>query len=154
MKSKPNKPPKLKKDGTPSRQGLGGGRKTVVLTDKQKSELELLAAVLKLDQIADYFNIAHRTFDEILARDDDVAALYKRGKAKAIATVGSTLLSKARTGDNSAMFFYLKTQGGYRETSNLNHSSEDGTMTPQVLEGDALDAALAARGINPTLLEE
>ena len=131
-----------------------GGRPLIIFTDEQKKEVQTLAAVLTTDQIADYFNIAHRTFDEILARDADVAALYKRGKAKAIASVGSTLLSKARQGDNASMMFFLKTQGGYRETSNLNHSSEDGTMTPQVLEGDALDAALAARGINPKLLEE
>lgn len=148
------KAPLIKTDGKPSKQGQGGGRPLVKLTPEQIEKVELLSSVLTLDQIADYFGIAHSTFDSILARDEEVSRLYKRGRSAAIGAVGSSLLKKARSGDNQSMFFYLKTQGGYRETTHVDHSSTDGTMSPAVLEGEALDKALAERGINLKLLEE
>lgn len=39
-----------------------GGRPLIVLTDEQRSELETLAAVLNVEQIADYFGISRRVF--------------------------------------------------------------------------------------------
>jgi hypothetical protein len=32
------------------------------------------------------------------------------------------------------MVFWMKTQAGWRETSNTNHLSEDGSMTPKVIK--------------------
>ena len=86
------------------------------LTDDQIRELETLAAVLNQKQIADYFGIPHRTFQAILERDESVSASYKRGKARAIASVAGGLLKQAREGNTSASMFYLKTQAGWRET--------------------------------------
>jgi hypothetical protein len=51
-------------------------------------------------------------------------------KAKANATVGGALFNKAKGGDTSAMIFWMKTQAGWREKTDLNHTSEDGSMTP------------------------
>ena len=117
---KPRKAPLIKKDGTPSKQGQGGGPTPIKLTDEQRAELVPLSAVLTLDQIADYFGIAHSTFDAILARDEEVSRLYKKGRAKAVAVIGGSVISKARKGDNQSMFFYLKTQAGWRETDRSN----------------------------------
>ena len=52
-------------------------------------------------------------------------------KAKANATIGGALFNKAKTGDTSAMIFWMKTQAGWREKADINHTSEDGSMTLQ-----------------------
>ncbi|WP_232823175.1 DNA-packaging protein [Oceanibium sediminis] len=102
------------------------GRKPIVLSDAQVNEVETLAALLNQDQIADYLGISRNTFRAICARDADVAARYKRGKAKAIAHVANGLLQKARSGDTTSSIFYLKTQAGWRETAAIEHSGPDG----------------------------
>ncbi len=97
-------------------------RKT--LTKKQISEVETLAAVLSQEQIADYFGMSRVTFDAIKERSPAVSLQYKRGKAKAIASIGSNLISKARGGDLGAICFYLKTQGGYSEKQEEINTSD------------------------------
>ena len=42
------------------------------------------------------------------------------GKAETIAKVAGTLVNKALKGDTASAIFYLKTQAGWRETSNVN----------------------------------
>lgn len=44
-------------------------------------------------------------------------------KAKANATVGGRLYNKAIGGDTTAMIFWMKTQGGWREGQNIDHTS-------------------------------
>lgn len=92
------------------------------LTDAQKAEVETLAAVLTAAQIADYFGIGRTTFFALMARDEEIAERYKRGKARAIGAVAQSLITKARAGDTASMIFYLKTQAGWRETSVLEHA--------------------------------
>jgi DNA-binding CsgD family transcriptional regulator len=96
-------------------QGEGGGRPKIVLTPDQIREVETLSAVLSQPQIADYLGIAQRTFEAILARDEDVYAAYKRGKARAIQRVAASLIEKAVEGNAPQQIFYLKTQGGWKE---------------------------------------
>lgn len=106
-------------------------RPTITLTDDQCREVETLAALLNQDQIADYFGISRNTFRAICARDEEVGARYKRGKAKAIAHVAHGLLQKARSGDTTSSIFYLKTQAGWRETAVMEHTaSEEEKPTP------------------------
>lgn len=125
------------------------GRPTVTLTLEQVREVETLAALLNHDQIADYLGISQNTFRAIRQRAAEVAACYKRGKAKAIAHVANGLLQKARAGDTTCAIFYLKTQAGWRETVPVEdiqpeqQSSArerlkaflDGINTPDRLEG-------------------
>ncbi|MEO5613403.1 MAG: hypothetical protein ABIR04_00535 [Cypionkella sp.] len=91
------------------------------LTDVQKAEVETLAAVLTAEQVADYFGIGRRTFYAMMERDEEIAARYKRGKAKAIGVIAQGLINKARAGDTASMIFFLKTQAGWRETSRIEH---------------------------------
>lgn len=90
-------------------------RPQIELTDKQIEEVETLAAVLNQEQIADYFGIDSDTFTAIKNRNPEVFRLYKRGKARAIENIGSSLIQKAKDGDASSMMFYLKTQAGWKE---------------------------------------
>ena len=103
-----------------------GGRPLIVLTDEQRSELETLAAVLNVEQIADYFGISRRVFYDIMERDEEVSAQYKKGKAKAVGFVAQNLIQKARSGDLGAQIFYLKTQAGWKETQRLEGAGNDG----------------------------
>ena len=100
--------------------------KPIELSEAQRAEVETLAALLNQDQIADYLGVSRTTFNAICGRDPDVAARYKRGKAKAIAHVANGLLQKARGGDTVSMIFYLKTQAGWRETDRLEHTGAEG----------------------------
>jgi hypothetical protein len=95
--------------------------KPLTLTDEQKAEVETLAAVLTAEQVADYFGIGRRTFYSMMQRDDEIAARYKRGKAKAIGVIAQGLINKARAGDTTSMIFFLKTQAGWRETAQIEH---------------------------------
>jgi hypothetical protein len=98
-------------------------RPPITLSDHQKVEVETLAALLSQDQIADYFGICRNTFRAICERDPEVGERYKRGKAKAIAHVANGLLQKARSGDTTSAIFYLKTQAGWREKTQMEHSA-------------------------------
>lgn len=121
-------------------QGDGGGRPPVVFDQAQIAQVEALAAVLSKGQMADYFGISENTLREIESRQIDVSEAYKRGKAKAIGGIAQNLISQARSGNTTAAIFYLKTQAGWKETSAVEHTSPDGTMTPQ----DSGAAVLAA----------
>lgn len=93
-------------------------RKT--LTPDQVKEVETLAAVLNQEQIADYFGMSHDTLKRMCDRDESVLRAYKRGKAKAIGSIGGNLISQAKAGNVSAAIFYLKTQAGWKETQDVN----------------------------------
>ena len=98
-------------------------RAPLQMSDAQKAEVESLAAVLTTEQIADFVGIGRRTFYDLMARDEEIAARYKKGKARAIGAMAQTLIIKARTGDTTSMIFYLKTQAGWRETAGLELSA-------------------------------
>jgi hypothetical protein len=96
-------------------------RAPMELTEAQKAEVETLAAVLTAEQVADYFGIGRRTFYTLMERDEEIAARYKRGKARAIGVIAQGLINKARSGDTASMIFFLKTQAGWRETARIEH---------------------------------
>lgn len=102
------------------------GRPPKELTAAQTAEVETLAAVLTTAQMADYFGIGRTTFFALLERDEAIAERYKRGKARAIGAIAQSLIAKARGGDTASMIFYLKTQGGWRETAVVEHSGPEG----------------------------
>jgi IS30 family transposase len=106
------------------------GRKPKELTEEQATQVEALAAYLSQDQIADYFGIVRNTFAAMIERDPDISARYKRGKAKAIGAVAQGLLQKARSGDTTSAIFYLKTQAGWRETNNLDVTTNGRDIMP------------------------
>ena len=100
-----------------------GGRPAKVLTNEQIAQVEALGAVLSVEQIADYFGIGKTTFYAIMERQPEVSERYKKGKAKAIGSVAQGLLQQARDGNTTAAMFYLKTQAGWRETQNIDHTT-------------------------------
>lgn len=63
-----------------------------------------------------------------------------QSKAKANATIGGALFNKAKSGDTTAMIFWMKTQAGWREKQDINHVSEDGSMSPKDSSAAVLEA--------------
>lgn len=130
-----------------------GGQPQKTLTPEQVAEVSTLAAVLNQDQIADYFGISRPTFAAICERQPEVFLQYKKGKARAIGTVAKGLLQKAREGDTASAIFYLKTQAGWRETAQVDHTSSDGSMSPakqpKDLTDDELKKELEGLGVKP-----
>lgn len=96
-----------------------GGRPCKLLTPNDIIQVEALAAMCTKGQIADYFGMTEKTFRAIEQRQEEVFTAYRRGKARAIADVGSALFQKALDGDIRAMQFYLKTQAGWSEKNSI-----------------------------------
>ena len=84
--------------------------------------VEKLAAVLTQAQLADIFGVSYSTFKNYLRDDERLSGSYKKGKAAAISAVGTSLLRQARAGNITAMIFYLKTQAGWRDKVEVEHS--------------------------------
>ena len=90
------------------------------LTTEQINEVETLAAVLSVEQMADYFGVCRTTFFDMLNKNKNINELYKKGRAKAIGVVAKGLLMRARDGDTTSAIFYLKTQAGWKEPKDVN----------------------------------
>lgn len=103
------------------------GRKPIEFDDKQIAQVEALASVLTLEQIADYFGISRPTFNAICERQPEVFLHYKKGKVKAIGNVAQGLLQQAQSGNVTAIIFYLKTQAGWKETQQVDNVLINGT---------------------------
>lgn len=101
------------------KQGEGGGRPIAKLEDDQILQVEKLAAVLSKNQIASFFGISANTFRAIEQRQPEVFEAYQKGKAKAIASVATNLISQAQAGNVTAAIFYLETQAGWKEQSGI-----------------------------------
>lgn len=52
------------------------------------------------------------------------------GSDEATAKVAGKLYEKCMKGDTASIIFWMKTRAGWREKTDLNHVSEDGSMTP------------------------
>lgn len=55
-------------------------------------------------------------------------------RIEAVGTVAARLFKKAIDGDTTAMIFYLKTRGGWKETSVNEITNPDGSLTPTRIE--------------------
>ena len=106
---------------------MPAGRPKLKFTKEQVAEVATLAAVLTIEQMADYFGIGRNSFTNIMQRQPEVEEAYKRGKAKAIGAVAKGLLQQALAGDKAAAMFYLKTQAGWRETNIQEITGANGT---------------------------
>jgi len=96
------------------------------ITEEQIAQVRKLAAVLTMEQIADFLGISEQTLRRRMMEDPAVLEAYKRGKGEALAGIAHNLIQQARDGNTTAAIFYLKTQGGWREKNELEVSGPGG----------------------------
>ena len=139
--TKPTEKPKGKNGGARE----GSGRKPFEPTAREREQVEAMAGYgVPHDQIACLVRdgIHHETLYKYFRKDLD------QGKAKANAKIGQTLFQQAVNGNTSAAIWWSKSQMGWRETNNMNHTSDDGTMTPKAeITDEQMRAKLEKFGI-------
>lgn len=108
------------------------GRSKIKLTDEQRALIPGLAAILTQEQIAEYFGITAKTFMRICEDDLSIFTDYKKGKAAAIARAGQSLLNAVKNGNLTAIIFYLKTQGHWKEVQGIEHSGKIDEPIPNI----------------------
>ena len=130
--------PKQKRDTTPH-QPTSETRSLVRMHTTVGTDQETLARIMGIDP---------KTLRKYYRDELDVS------KAQANATIGGALFNKAKGGDTTAMIFWMKTQAGWREKQDVNHVSEDGSMSPapaidaSKISTDALKELIAAASHN------
>lgn len=110
-----------------------GGKRIDFPTDEHLAQIEALGAFLSIEQICEYFGISKTTFYARVKEDERIAERYKKGRARAIASVAQGLLKDAIEGDNACRFFYLKTQAGWRETAQVDIEQKDAEISITVI---------------------
>lgn len=97
------------------------GRPPIVIDDELLGKAESLAAQgLNLEQIAYSLNMGVSTLYEKKKDYPEFVEAIDRGKAKGVAQIANRMFTKALTGDNTCMIFYLKAQGGWRDNLDIN----------------------------------
>ena len=104
-------------------------------TPAQRQLVQLHATIgTQQSVIADIIGIDAKTLRKHYRTELDHAS------AQANATIGGALFNKAKSGDTTAMIFWMKTRAGWRERQEIDHTSSDGSMTPRVLDLSSLPA--------------
>lgn len=97
---------------------------------KQTRELVSLHATMGTPQevISDLLEIDPKTLRKYYRAELDQSV------AKANATIGGALFNKAKSGDTTAMIFWMKTRAGWHEKQQVDHTSSDGSVGPARIE--------------------
>ena len=95
-------------------------------TETTRTEVKALAGFgVREDEIALYIGIDPKTLRKYYRSELDT------GHINANATVARSLYNQAVNGGNTAAaIFWLKSRAGWREKTDINHLSEDGSMSP------------------------
>ena len=88
-------------------------------------QVERLADKLTMEQMADYFGLCDGTLRKRFQESPELLAAYKKGRGKTVNAVAEKLISMAKSGNLTAIIFYLKTQARWQEKSETDLSSID-----------------------------
>ena len=90
-------------------------------TDQSKIQVKTLAAVgIRHEDIASKLGISADTLTKYYRQELD------EGRIDANAQIGKSLFEQAKSGNTSAMIFWLKTRAGWKETMVNEHTGIDG----------------------------
>ncbi len=81
-------------------------------------------------QIAEALGVCYDTLNERKKEFPEFSAAIKRGKAKGIGVIASKLYQSAVKGSLGAQIFFLKCQGGWKETNVHELQGKDGKELP------------------------
>ena len=115
------------------------GRPEFEITKEVIDQAELLASQgLTQNQIALALGMGESTLYEKKAKFPEFAEAIKAGKAKGVAMVAEKLMEKAMAMDTTSILFYLKCQGGWRDTPEQTYS-DNGTLNIRIHGGPDSD---------------
>lgn len=113
------------------------GRKAKEYDQGVAKTVEVLSALAFPHQdIADEAGISKAVMERVYEKE------LKKGKRRVRKKVMGKLLEMIENGDKAAIFFYCKTQLGWRETQSLDVSSSDGSLAskPMVVTFEYVDS--------------
>lgn len=111
-----------------------------VPTEEDRRDLERLAGLLTLPQLAAFFKTSVTTLKRRMDEEPDLMDSYQKGRAAVIGRVAQSLVQNALDGNVTAAIFYLKTQGGWKEKK---EEDRIGDLSPQEFATHAMNAARA-----------
>ena len=115
------------------------GRPEFEITKEVIDQAELLASQgLTQHQIALALGMGESTLYEKKRNFPEFAQAIKAGKAKGVAMVAEKLMEKAMAMDTTSILFYLKCQGGWRDTPEQTYS-DNGTLNIRIHGGPDSD---------------
>lgn len=108
-------------------------------TDQSRAEVAALASFgVPQEDIAAYVGTSHVTLRKHYSEELGLSAIKANaavGKYLFSLASGQALKNGATHGDcKTAAMFWAKTRMRWRETNHLDHTSSDGSMTPQVVQ--------------------
>ena len=106
---------------------------------------QMAAAGLTEQQIADAHGVSRTCLNEHKRKEPELVEAIQRGRGKGIYAVANVIYKAAIDDKNiKAAVEFMKYRGGWVETKRLEHSSPDGSMTPQqVFTGASVQAVRA-----------
>ena len=98
----------------------------MLLSDEQVEQVEKLASLLSIEQIADFIGIADSTLRGKIKADARISGAYARGRAKAIATMARSVFRSAIEGNTTDARFYLQSHAGWSTATRQEHTGKGG----------------------------
>jgi len=104
-------------------------------TDETKAQVFALASFgVTQDEISKFLDVSDDTLRKHYKKEIDSASVERNAEVAAFlfrSANGSALEAGASHSDClKAAMFWLKTRARWRETTDVNHTSDDGSMTP------------------------
>jgi hypothetical protein len=114
----------------------GVGRPKWIPDEERLKTVESLASQgMTNAQIADALGIAGGTLYEKINEYPEFYDAIKRGRAKGIAMVTSKLMQKIQAMDTASIFFYLKCQAGWKDTTSFEFGASGNQKVEIVING-------------------
>lgn len=113
--------------------------------DQKLDEIAILAGKgLTINQICAYYGITYTTWLKRTYEHPELKLAFKMGKVKMISSVSGELIKRIKGGNVPATIFYLKTQAGWKETSDVDIDPDD-EIAKKDLKIDTNDPIEAAK---------
>lgn len=129
---------------------MAGGRPSEFNPDMcgQVTKLCLLGATDA--QLADFFGVCVTTINNWKLKHPEFVESIRAGKEDADSKVAQSLYNTALDGNTTAQIFWLKNRRSkeWRDKQEINHQSEDGSMSPTEISDDELTARLKDLGVD------
>jgi hypothetical protein len=127
-----------------------GGTNKHIPNEKDRAFVKSMTAYgIPQDMICQILQISKPTLHKHYRYEIDVSAALANSKV-----IEGLFLNATKKGNVTAQMFWCRTRAGWRTTDDVNLKSEDGSMSPKALDGEALGRELDARGIRRNILEE